>query len=559
MNRILFYLIMLPSGIWQKLGADITQLKAILLVRLKMDDRKPLTFGRKQKKESKYNSALQALLSFFVGFMYILPLLAFEQNIMGLVGYYTTFIFLLTFSLITDYANVIVDTRDKHIILPRPVDGQTLYLAKTLHLFIYLFRTVLPMALPGWILIGMLYGWQPAVLFPIPLLLMVFLTLFLVNACYLLILRFAGPGKFQRVLGSFQIVFTVMIVGFYYLLQGVMSSSIVKDFDITQHAWIRFSPSYWLAACYTWVGMKAALPGTKMLSILAVVFPFLCLWITLKRFAPQFTARLGAIDADTPATKPVKVSKGKKSGESIYLKLANIFNRNEESKAGFIITWLQTARSRSFRMKLYPSLVTVPLYFVFLLSMGNEKLVDTFHKLPETKKHLLLLYMSAFALLNGLHYLLRSDQYKAAWIYYSAPLQTPGNVLVGAFKALWVKYYLPYVLLIGCFVVYIWGPSAIPDVVLAVVNGSLFSILLMYIGVKAFPFSIMEQENKKDGMVRIFSTFLLMGVLGFSHYLVYFWWLKLLLTVLSSILFWLVWDSYKRTTWEKIRIAEETT
>lgn len=558
MNKVLFYLIMLPSGLWKSMGADVVQLRAILGVRLKLDDRKPLTFGRKQKKPSKFNSGVQAMLSFFIGIMYILPLIAFKDNIMGLFGYYTTFIFLLTFSLITDYANVMVDTRDKHIILPRPVDGQTLFLSKTLHLFIYLFRTVLPMALPGWVLLGFTLGWKAALLFPLPLLLMVFITLFLVNACYLLIVRFAGAGNFQRVLGTFQIVFTVLIIAFYYLLQGAMTSSFVKEFDIAQHGWIRIAPSYWLASMFTWVGFDAVLPGTIWLSIVAIVFPFLCLWITVTRFAPKFTAKLGGIDSDSNA-QMAPVVKGKKIVKRTYHKLANMFNRSDAAKAGFMITWIQTARSRSFRMKLYPSLVTVPLYFVFLLSMGNEKLVDKFHQLPDTKKHLLLLYMSAFALLNGMHYLLRSEQYKAAWVYYSAPLQTPGHVLAGAFKALWLKYYLPFITFIACFVISVWGLPAILDVVLATVNVTFFSLSLMYVGARAFPFSIMEQENKKDSIIRVFASFLLIGILGFSHYLVYFWWLKLLLIVLSAIFSWVVWDSYKDTSWEKIKIAEETT
>lgn len=558
MNRILLFFVMLPSVLWRKMGADIDQLRAILQVKLKIDDRKPLTFGRKQKKKSKYNSFFQMLFSFFIGGIYIIPLIAFRNHVFGLFGYFTVFIFLLTFSLITDYANVLVDTRDKYILLPRPVDGRTLFMAKMLHLSIYLFRTVLPMALPGWIVLALSGGWKAAVIFPLPLLLMVFITLFIVNGCYLLILKLAKPERFQSVLGSFQIAFTIFVIAFYYLLSGIMNSSYIRELNPADYGWVRVSPSYWLAACWTWAGFKSDLPYTQWLSILAVIFPFLCLWITARWLAPQFAARLGAIDAGMePVPSSVKVNKSK---QRIYLKLANLFNRHDAAKAGFIITWLQTARSRAFKMKLYPSLVTVPLYFVFLLSTGEDTLSYKFEHLPETNKHLLLLYMSAFALLNGMHYLLRSDQYKAAWVYYSAPLETPGNVLVGAFKALWLKYFLPFICLIGCFVVYMWGIPAILDIILATINVTLFSLCIMYITTKAFPFSVMEQENRRDGIVRIFSTLLLIGVLGFGHYLaMFFWWLKVIFMILSSIFFWLVWDSYRNTSWEKIRIAEETT
>jgi hypothetical protein len=428
-----------------------------------------------------------------------------------------------------------------------------------LHLFIYLIRTVVPMSLAGWITVGFMAGWKAAILFPILLLLLIFLALFAVNACYLLILRFAKPGQFQNILGSFQIVFTIVVIAMYYLLQGAMQSSMVKDFDATKHTWIQFSPSYWLAACYTWVGFDAPLPGTKWLSILALVVPFLSLWITVKYFAPQFALKLGAIDSDSGSTIAAPSAKNRTNTKRTFHKLANSFNKSDAAKAGFMITWLQTSRSRAFKMKLYPSLVTVPLYFVFLLSNGKERLVDKFDQLPETKSHLLLLYMSAFALLNGMHYVLRSDQYKAAWVYYSAPLQTPGHVLVGAFKALWLKYFLPFILLISCFVLYVWGVGAVLDIILATINVTLFALCQMYITTKALPFSIMEQEKQKNALVRVLSTFLLIGVLGFSHYLAYFWWLKILFGILSYTLLWMVWDSYRNTSWEKIRIAEETT
>ena len=52
MNKFLLYMVMLLSGLWESLGADIDQLKAILKVRLMLDDRKPMTLGRQQSEGS---------------------------------------------------------------------------------------------------------------------------------------------------------------------------------------------------------------------------------------------------------------------------------------------------------------------------------------------------------------------------------------------------------------------------------------------------------------------------------------------------------------------------
>jgi hypothetical protein len=59
--------------------------------------------------------------------------------------------------------------------------------------------------------------------------------------------------------------------------------------------------------------------------------------------------------------------------------------------------------------------------------------------------------------------------------------------------------------------------------------------------------------------VRVLFTFMLMGVFGLGHYLIVltgFLWLKVLALILSSIFFWLVWESCKETDWKNMRSAE---
>jgi len=559
MNKILLWLLMLPASLWRSMGADTDQLRAILDAKLKIDDRKPLTFGRKRKrKNGKFGSVLNMFMYAFMGFIYIFPLVTFHDKIFALFGYFTVFLFLLTFSLITDFSNILTDTKDKLILIPRPINDETLVLSRFLHACIYLFRMVIPMSLAGWIILGIDNGWKAAVVFPIPLLLMVFMSLFFVNACYLLILKFAKAERFQDVINSFQIAFSVIVVIFYYGLQGASTSVVFKNLDPMQYSWIRFTPPYWLASCFTWAGLHASLPYSAWLSLPAVIVPLFCFWLTIKVLSPTFTKKLAAIDGvEVRSISPEKAKAGKKD---TYKILANIFNTGDAAKAGFMITWLQTTRSRTFKTRVYPSLVLIPVYFFYLLWMRQEPFADVWRELPNTKQYLTLLYMSAFALLQAMNYVNISDQYKAAWVYYSSPVDKPGNVMIGAFKALWIKYYLPFITLIGLFVMSVWGGEYILDVLLATVNVSMFALSIMRLSNRAFPFSIMEQMKNTGGkaVIRILSTFLLIGFLGLGHYLAtYFWWLKVLFLVLSSIFFWLVWDSYMNTDWNSLRIAEE--
>ena len=560
MNKLILWLVMLFAGVWKKMGADTVQLHTILDAKLRIDDRKPLGFGRrKPKKQSKNNSVLSMLFSFFTGFVYIFPLLAFKDPIFALWAYFTTFLFLLTFSLVTDFSGVIVDTTDKLILLPRPVNDQTLFLSRLIHIFIYLFRIVLPMSLPGWIVMGLTKGWAAALLFPLPVLMMVFMALFFVNAFYLLVLRLAKPGKFKDIIGSLQIAFSVFVFAFFYLIQGVTKSTALRNLDLSHYGWVQATPSYWLGSVYSWLGYAGSFPYTKLVSLLSVVFPLLAIWATVKWLSPSFAKQLGSIDnVDMPEPG---ITKSRFIKLRTYNRLANLLNRSDAAKSGFIITWLQTGRSRTFKMRVYPMLAYVPVYFLYMLLMNDEPFAEVWKELPETKSYLFLLYMCALAMMQALNYVSMSDQYKAAWVYYSAPVETPGNILVGSFKALWIKYFLPYIGVIGLFVISVWGVGASLDVLLAIVNISVFAICVLRLSHRIFPFSMAEQMKEKGGkgIVRVLFTFILMAVFGFSHYLVVvagFLWLKILVLILSSIFFWTVWESCKETTWSSMRAAE---
>jgi len=542
------------------MGADTEQLKAILLAKLKMDDRKPIAYRKaKEGKSYNYSTLLNMLIYAVTGLLYTFPLFIFTDTIVAMYGYFTIFLFLLTFSLITDFSNVIIDSSDKYILVPRPVNDSTIFLSRNLYVFIYLLRTVLPMSLPGWVVLTMSHGWPTAILFPCTILLMTFISLFLVNGIYLLILKISKPERFKNIIGGFQIAFTIFIIIFYNLMQGISRSSAVQNLDIHQYAWIRFTPPYWLAACWSWLGYEAVLPGTMWLAALAFVFPVFCLWFTVKFLAPSFGRKIAAIDGvEVHELHQPKV--GKRSKGNLAGKLANIFVKTDAGKAGFMMAWWQTSRSRSFKMKVYPAFAYVPIYFVYMLLLNDEPLKQVVAALPQTKIHLFLLYMSAFAMMQALNYVTISDQYKAAWIYYSAPVDVPGHVLAGAFKALWLRYCLPFLFFIGSIVLYIWGADAIIDIILATVNVTVFTVCVMRTTNRSFPFSQKEQMKNAGmkGFFRGLLTMILIAAMGFAHYfLSVFWWLKTLFIILSSIFLWLVWDSCLNTNWQVIAKGED--
>ena len=557
MNRFLLFLIMLPAALWHGLGADVVQLKAILDTKLKLDDRKPLPIGRQQKqKKIKFGSLINAVMFLFMGVLYMMPIITVNDRIASLTIYFSMLTAIITFMLITDFSNVLFDSRDKYILFPRPINDRTLVLARLLHVVIYLVRVVFPLALPGWVALGYMDGWKSATLFTIPLLLLVFLALFLVNCIYLLILRLAKPEKFKDVINYFQVFTSVIFFASVYLFPRLFDRKNPTDFNILKYAWVRFTPSYWLASCWSWIGYPVAISGSAVYSGLAVVVPVACMFILVKYLTPSFASKIAGIDsADTGGYKPVQ--NGKRPG-GLYKKLAYAFNVSDEARAGFIIAWLQTSRSRSFRMRVYPSFAFIPIYFYYTLTLGGESFSEVMSKLPDTSKHLFLLYFSSFVMVSALSYITMSDQYKAAWVYHATPVMVPGRIMIGAFKAMWVKFFLPFYILLAAFVLYIWGLPAILDVLLAVINVTMFICAIARINMRHLPFSIIEQTKQSGGRIlKSMGAMFILGPLGAGHYFcVHLLWLKLLFIALSSVLLWLIWTSYANTTWASLVRSE---
>ncbi len=592
-------MVMLPAALWRRLGADTEQLKAILGAKLKMDDRKPLSFGankgierkrkKKKKRKTKYTGALTMLLSFFMGMIYVFPIVMVKANpVIGLALFYSVFLFFFTFMLITDFVNVLVDTKDKQVLFPRPINDRTITLSRLLYIAIYLFRVALPMSIPAWILFGIFKGWVGVLWFPFPIILLLFITLFLVCGFYMLILRLSKPGKFQDVMNYVQIIFSIVFFATYMLSSRILNFEALEQVDIQVYSWAKYVPTYWLAAAWTWVEPNVeVLAGTKWLSSLAIIFPVLSLWLTVKYLAPSFVKSL--VSSDDVGTEKKKETKKVKRDERMH-RWANMLNKSDIGKAGFIMTWIQTGRSKTFRMRVLPTIAYVPVYFIYILMGGfsgfqnGRSFGEVWRRLPETDDYLILLYMTTFVLMQGLGYVTMSESYKASWVYYSAPINKPGQVIVGAFKALWVKYYLPFMVIVSLFTISTWGYHTIIDVILATVNTTLFTVAVSYKSYRSLPFSMKEQMKERGvkTVFRVLGVFLLIIVMAGLHYIFngasslqrflerigydfidiswltgFFFIIKLIYLALSSALLYTFYNSLQNTTWSSLKTNED--
>ena len=140
-------------------------------------------------------------------------------------------------------------------------------------------------------------------------------------------------------------------------------------------------------------------------------------------------------------------------------------------------------------------------------------------------------------------------------LYRSKPLERPGALILGCFKALFVKYYLPvYVLLCGIFVAMLdW--VILPDLLFILVVSTLVSYIYLWFSGMLFPFSKEKSSmdsgrNMLRGIVLMFRLVLVGGAHTLAMRLSWFGiWGAI---VVMSFLFFLIEFVICRFSWLKV-------
>src|SRR5690606_10626179 len=152
-------------------------------------------------------------------------------------------------------------------------------------------------------------------------------------------------------------------------------------------------------------------------------------------------------------------------------KLANILTGSPLENAGFRLVWNVTGRTREFKTKVYPSLAYVPVYFFFMFFVRNRgnaegTWTEKWKNIFAQHTYLFIFYFSLFTLLTVFQFITQSEKYKAAWIYFVAPIQQPGLLMSGVLKAAFVKFYMPFMMFFSVLGLAFIGLPVINDLLL---------------------------------------------------------------------------------------------
>lgn len=498
------------KAFFQKLGIDYEVLRAILQVKLMMDQRKlPTIFSqsnqKKEKKEDKYAYIKSLWLYAFMGLV-LIPFMAFGDNYLFQMSIsFGIILFLVMTSMISDFSAVLLDVRDKHIVHTKPINRRTINAAKVVHIMIYLSQ--LTIAITFIPLVVSLIK-QGIVFFLITVVLLVLANLFIVvitALLYMTILRFFDGEKLKDIINYVQIGLSIVIMVGYQL---VIRSFEFVDLNIVYqvHWWHIFIIPMWFAGPYEWILNGNTEKMMILLATLAIVLPIIAI-IIYGKLIPVFEKNLEKLTSQSKAKKR-KISKFREW-------LLSLFIKSREEKAFYDFTGQMISQERDFKLKVYPSLgFSIVIPFLFLYSGTN-------FEEPEfaTSSSYLTIYFTMINIPTIIFMLRYSGKYKGAWIFTTLPVSDFYAYYKGSLKAVIIKLYLPIYFLLSIVFLFLFGIRIIPDLLVVFLSAFFYAIVCYQLLDKQIPFSMSFESGGNQQSWRLFLLLIPLPILAGIHYI----------------------------------------
>jgi len=332
----------------------------------------------------------------------------------ALVLHAVTFV-MLGMSLAAESGDVLFNAADHDVLGPRPIDGQTLLIAKGASLFSFALLLGFAMNLPALFFASRIPSLGPA--FPVvhlgaTALLALFVTSTVVFA-YGLVIRFVGRDRFDSLAAWSQ---AALLGAFLVLSQGIARMGELPMLGLESRSCLVFVPA-WFAA----LDVLGSAPRALTLGALAVGTTTALAVLAFGRLARAYgvaSARLGeATSLRAPAT-PSRIADGA---------IGRWWLRDPVERAAFRLATTYLRRDREIRTRLYPA-----FGFFVILPAGHLVGHAAYRVQAAAIVAVLVLGMLPSLALEALRV---SSQHAATELFAVAPLASAGPLFQGVRKA----------------------------------------------------------------------------------------------------------------------------
>ena len=485
--------------IFEKMDVNYPVMRKILQVKLTMDGRRESVLTQNNKNTDGNIFFKSLWIYVLLGLVLIALLFTGSSYFMQMSTICTLIMFMSMLSLISDFSYILLDTRDRNMILIKPVNERTLSMAKALHISIYIISISLALVGPSLITSLFINGVIFFIIYFIEIILINLFSISLTALLYFLVLRFFDGEKLKDIINYFQIALSIVTTVGYQLIGRVFN---LVDLERSTLSWYYYLiPSAWFAAPFEFFLNNSN--EYVYLSLMSMIIPILSIGIYIKLM------------------KSFEVNLQKLSGTAINIKfkkglvetLGNIVCKDKYERTFYNFANNIMKSEREIKLRLYPSIgfsIAFPIIMLFAF-------MDDFGNASNSKSYLTL-YMAIPYLIISINILETSVNYKGSWIYSCTPIKNCYVQHKGTIKAFIIKIVTP-IMLLNCIVyVLIYGVKIIPDVISIFIAAILFTIYVFKIMNKGFLFSKSIKDIQKISMVIMLLIMLSIGLVCTIHY-----------------------------------------
>lgn len=499
------------KGLFTKVGIDYPAMRKILQVKLTLDSRRVSTVmqnntSNKDEDKDKNNFLRSLTMYFIIGFVMIAFILIGNNYFFQMTLVFGMFMFFMMTTLISDYSSVLLDLRDKEILLSKPINSRTLNMAKVLHIITYTSMITMAMLGPS-LVVGLIS--KGFLFFIIYLIEIVLLNLFLIvftGLMYLLILRFFDGEKLRDIINYVQIILTITISVGYQLIGRVFDIADLNNIGLINKWWSFLLPPVWFAAPFELFINNNQSGLVIIYSLMTLIVPIVSMVIYIKTM-PAFESNL---------QKLAGVGGKTKNRERLSNKISHIICRSKEERTFYRFTTNMIRNEREFKLRVYPSLgfsMAFPIIMLFNSASGSS-----FAELINTKAYFNI-YFAAFFLPGVLQFMGNSGNYKGAWIYKVMPIKSYEPVFKGAIKSIFINLFTPVILVLSIIFLGLFKFTIIDQLIVVYLNLILGTFIVFKLFKKDLPFSrAFETREKRNGFSKILLSSAAIGILVGLHY-----------------------------------------
>ncbi|MGG3916421.1 hypothetical protein [Rossellomorea vietnamensis] len=497
------------QGLFTRLGFDYRLLRRILQVKLTMDQRRvPTIFQQQGRKKGKdENRFIKSLWVYALFGLFVIPFIVMgDQYIFQMSITFTVLIFIVMTSMISDFSVVILDIRDHTILFTKPVERKTISLAKTLHVFIYLFfLTGSLTAIP--LVVGLInQGLSFFFIFLAGIILMnIFIVVFTAMLYYFILQYFDGE-KLKDIINYVQIGLSIgLAVGYQVVARSFEFVDLTISF--TPDWWNIFLPPIWFGAPFEWFLNSNHETMILILSCTAVLIPFLALIVYVKAL-PTFEKNLQKLSSHGGKKKKARF----RFGDG----LMKVLSKSNEERAFYRFAHYMMKNEREFKLKVYPALgfaIIMPFIFIFngLMDGTRDDLL--------TSSMYLSIYSSFIVIPTVVMMLSYSGKYKGSWIYKVAPVSGRAAIYKGTLKAFLMKLFFPLYAIISIVFIILFGYRVIPEIIIVFISACIFTVICLSLMRGTLPFTESFEGIQQSDSWKVLPFYLIVGIFLGLHYL----------------------------------------